>query len=211
MTETAAGATTETVRHRTSLAVWDIPQAVAAGGHFTVKAGAKSSGGCALGGCRVTVLDGGGAVVASGLLGAEPWPGTDALFWSEIELCAPQAAGLATLAMRFDAVSLGEPHDGALQPFSVAVVLPPEHVLTVTVAADDGPVADAIVRAGPIRVMTDAEGRAKLHLAKGRHELAVWKTGYETKPLPLTIDADAAVLVEARALPEQNPDAIWTA
>jgi len=206
MSETAA----ETTRHRSSLAVWDIPQAVAAGEHFSVKAGVKSSGGCALGGCRVTVLDADDVVVASGLLGMDPWQGTDALYWSEIELCAPPTPGLASLAVRFDAVSLDEPHDGAAQRFSVAVVPTPEHTLTVTVAAADGPVADAIVRAGPIRVMTDAEGRARLHLAKGRHELAVWKSGYEAPPVPLTVDADAAVRIEARTLPEENPDAIWT-
>jgi hypothetical protein len=207
----AAGTASEAARHQTSLAVWDIPSAVAAGVHFTVKVGAKSSSGCALGGCRVVVLDGDGTVVASGLLGPQPWHGTDALYWSEVELCAPPAAGLASLAVRFDPATLEEPHDGVSQPFCVAVVPPPEHVLTVTVAADDGPVADAIVRAGPIRVITDAEGRAWLHLAKGRHELAVWKTGYETQPVPLTIEADTAVRVEARLLPEDNPDAIWTA
>src|SRR5947207_3246769 len=110
------GEATETVRHRTSLAVWDIPAAVAAGVHFTVKVGAKSSGGTPLGGCRVTVLDSDSAVVASGVLGAEPWQGTDALYWSEVELCAPQAPGLASLSARFDAVSLDEPHDGASLP-----------------------------------------------------------------------------------------------
>src|SRR5258707_950445 len=87
-------AAAETVRHQTSLAVWDIPAAAAAGEHFTVKAGVKSQGSAKLGGGRVEVLDGAGAVVASGVLGAEPWPGTDGLYWSEIELRAPQAAGL---------------------------------------------------------------------------------------------------------------------
>jgi hypothetical protein len=211
MTETLTGTATDTAGHRTSLAVWDIPPAVAAGEHFTVKVGARSSSGCALGGRRVEVLDGDGAVVASGLLGAAPWHGTDALYWSEIELCAPSAPGLASLAVRFDATALAEPHDGAAQAFCVAVVPPPEHVLTVTVAADDGPVADAIVRAGPIRVMTDAEGRARLHLSKGRHELAVWKSGYAAQPMPLDITADAVLRIEARLLPEENPDAIWTA
>jgi len=205
------GEASETVRSQTSLAAWDIPEAVASGEHFTVKAGVKSSSGCALGGCRITVLDGDGTVVASGLLGAAPWQDTEALYWSEIELCAPAVPGLVSLAVRFDAVALEEPHDGASRPFSIAVVPPPEHVLTVTVAAADGPVADAIVRAGPLRAMTDAEGRARLHLAKGRHELAVWKTGYEAQPVPLTVDADVAIRVEARALPEENHDAIWTA
>ena len=78
-----------------------------------MKVGAKSSGGCALGGCRVEVLDGDGAVVASGRLGDAPWPGTDALYWTEIELRAPSAPGLASLTVRFDAATLDEPHDGA--------------------------------------------------------------------------------------------------
>jgi hypothetical protein len=211
MTSAAAEAATETVRHQTSLAVWDVPAAVAAGERFSVKAGTKSSGGTSLGNCRVEVLDGTGVVIASGQLGAEPWPGTDALYWSEVELCAPQAQGLASFTVRFNAATLEEPHDGAAQPFSVAVVPTPEHTLTVTVAAEDGPLTDAIVRAGPVRVTTDTEGRARLHLAKGNHQIAVWKTGYDAPPVPVRIEADAALRIAARVLPEDNPDAIWTA
>src|SRR4029078_5000826 len=40
-----------------SLAVWDIAPTVAAGERFAVKAGAKSSAGCALGGCRIQGVD----------------------------------------------------------------------------------------------------------------------------------------------------------
>src|SRR4051812_38819526 len=207
----AAESGTETARHETSLAVWDIPAAAAAGEHFTVKAGVKSQAAAKLGGGRIEVLDGAGRVVAAGVLGPEPWPGTDGLYWSEIELRAPQAAGLTQLSVRYDADSLDAPHESATQQFAVAVVPPPEHVLTVTVAADDGPLADAIVRAGPVRVTTDAEGRARLHLAKGAHQIAVWKMGYDSEPVPLTIEADAALAIAARPKPEDNPDAIWTA
>src|SRR4051812_33312174 len=115
---TAAEATT----HATSLAVWDIPAATAAGEHFTVKVGAKSAAGCALAGCRVEVLDAAGAVVAHAALGAAPWPGTSGLFWSEIELCAPSSPGLAPLAVRFAGDKLDEPHETSSSPFSVAVV-----------------------------------------------------------------------------------------
>ncbi|MEI8150457.1 MAG: hypothetical protein WCG92_02530 [Hyphomicrobiales bacterium] len=209
MTEAVTAA--EPARHAASLAVWDIPAATTAGEHFAVKVGAKSSGGCGLGGCRVDVLDSAGAVLASGQLGAEPWPGTDALFWSEIELCAPSAPGLMPLAVRFSADGLVEPHDSGASPFHVAVVAAPDHVLTVTVAAAGSPVADAIVRAGPIRATTDETGRARLHLAKGRHEIAVWKTGYDAPITPLTVEADATLRVEAKVLPEHDPDAIWTA
>ena len=39
----------------------------------------------------------------------------------------------------------------------------------------------------------------------------IWKAGFDTEPVPLTIDADASVDVEARALPQDDPDAVWTA
>jgi hypothetical protein len=197
--------------HQASLAVWDIPAAIAAGEHFAVKVGAKSSAGCALGGCRIEVLDGSGAVLAEGALGAKPWPGTDALFWSEVELCAPSAPGVAALAVRLADAGGNEAHDAPSAPFCVAVVAAPEHVLTVTVAAAGSPVADAIVRAGPVRATTDATGRVRLHLAKGRHELAVWKSGYDAPLTQLLLEADASVIVEAKAEPAYDPDAIWTA
>jgi hypothetical protein len=72
-------------------------------------------------------------------------------------------------------------------------------------------IADATVRAGPIRATTDASGRARLHLAKGQYELAMWKSGYDAPLVPLAVEADAAVQIEAHTLPEDDPDAIWTA
>ena len=111
--------------------------------------------------------------------------------------------GVWSLAVRCD--------DSAASPFSVAVVAAPAHVLTVTVAACGGPVADAIVRAGPVRATTHAAGSARLHLAKGRHELAVWKAGYDAPPTPVEVEADAAVAIEAAVVPEDDPDAVWTA
>jgi hypothetical protein len=194
-----------------SLAAWDIPAAVAAGEQYVVKVGAKSSSGCALGGCRVEVLDGAGQVAGRGRLGPAPWPGTDALFWSEIELRAPSAPGVVDLTARFDATGLAEPHQASAARFCVAVVGAPEHVLTVTVTAENGPVSEAIVRAGPVRAMTDAAGRARLHLAKGEHQLVVWKAGYEADPIPLSIDAETSLKIEARRVPELHPDSIWTA
>src|SRR5689334_3204423 len=113
--------------HQTSLAVWDIPTP-AAGARFSVKVGAKSSAGCALGGGRVEVLDG-DAVVATACLGEAPWPGTDALFWTEVELQAPDKPGLVILAVRFHAAELDEPHEGASAPFRVSVIARPEHTL----------------------------------------------------------------------------------
>ena len=203
--------TADTTLHETSLAVWDVPSAVAAGERFAVKVGVKSSAECALGGRAVEVLDESGAVSASGRLGDVPWPGTAALFWTEVELRAPLALGLATLAARFDAAELDPPHQSAWSSFSVAIVGRPEHSLIVTVAASGRPIEEACVRLGALRAMTDAAGRAEIKLAKGRYELSVWKTGFDTAAVPLVIDADALVEVEARPQPEDDPDAFWTA
>jgi hypothetical protein len=204
-----ADTATDATLHETSLAVWDIPTP-AAGERFTVKVGAKSSAGCALGGCRIEVLDGDN-VVASGILGDVPWPDTGALYWAEIELRAPQTPGPVTLAVRFDAAELEKPHQDASSPFNVTVVARPDHTLAVTVASGGLPIEDAYIRLGPYRATTDASGRASIKLAKGRYELVVWKAGYDTVPVPLAIDADASINVEARALPQDDPDSVWTA
>ena len=55
-----------------------------------------------LGGGRVEVRDGGGAVVASALLGDAPWPGSEALYWAEIALQAPAAPGPLALTAHFE-------------------------------------------------------------------------------------------------------------
>jgi hypothetical protein len=91
------------------------------------------------------------------------------------------------------------------------VVANPEHVLTVTVASDGVPLEEATIRLGPVRATTDRAGVATVKLAKGHYELVVWKAGYDIAPLPLGIEADTAVAVAAQALPEDDPDAIWTA
>ena len=117
----------------------------------------------------------------SGPLGDAPWPGTDALYWAEVELRAPPAPGLVTLAVRFDAGDLDEPHQDASSPFNVSVVARPDHTLTVKVASGGVPIEDAIIRLGPYRATTDASGRPRSNLATGRYELVVWKAGYDTR------------------------------
>jgi hypothetical protein len=205
-----AGDGQEPQRHTASLAVWDVPVAAPAGEIFSVKAGVKSSGGVPLGGRRVELCDNTGAVLAAGQLGDTPWPGSEALYWAEIALPAPDAPGTLTLTAHFDGHA-SEPHETASSGFSINVVACAEHTLTVTVAADGAPLPDALVRLGPYRAPTDASGTAKIRLAKGQYDLVVWKTGYEMTATPIAVEADAAVAVTTQPLPEENPDAVWTA
>ena len=182
-----AGDTEVQQRHTTSLAVWDVPAAVATGETFTVKAGVKSSAGVALGGACVELCDGAGAVVAQGLLEDEPWPDSEALCWTEIALKAPAEPGTLSLTARFDGHA-NEPHEPASAGLSVNIVARAEHTLTVTVAADGTPLADAVVRLGPYREPTDASGIAKIRLARGRYELVVWRTGYAMTATPVAVE-----------------------
>jgi hypothetical protein len=198
--------------HAASLAVWAAPNAAIAGELFTLKAGAKCSDGCDLSGQRIEVCDAAGAVVASGQTGATPWPGTAALYWTELTLPAPVDVGPAAWSARLDANALDVPHDCAAASFSVTVIRPPEHTLTVKVVAKDtaAPIEDADIRLGACRARTGPSGVAQVRIGKGRYELHVWKAGYETPATAVEVRADAFVEIEALALPDDDPDARWT-
>jgi len=203
--------TGEVAPHDSTLAVWGMPDAVAAGERFTVKVGAKSSVGCVLRGGRIEIRDAAAAAVASGCLGEAPWPGTGALFWAEIELRAPAVPGLLTLSAQFDAAEIDPPHRGASSHFSVAIVERPEHTMTVKVIAKENlaPVDEAHVRLGPHHATTDGAGLAEVKVSKGRYPLHVWKAGYEAPATAIDVTHDVFVTVELVTVLEQDPDAHW--
>jgi hypothetical protein len=113
--------------------------------------------------------------------------------------------------LRLGASELELPHDAATTSFSVAVVRPPEHVLKVKVIEQTtaAPIPDVELRLGAYRGTTGASGLAEIALPKGRYELHVWKVGFEARPRPVEIDADAFVEIEALVIPEEEPDARW--
>jgi hypothetical protein len=197
--------------HETSLAVWAIPSPVVTGRSFTIKVGAKSAAGCDLMGAHIAVCDAAGAVLASGVLGDTPWPGTSALYWTELSLIAPAEAGMFSWSVKFAAADLALAHQGSSSRFSIVIVDPPEHRLTVKVVERDtgSPVADAQVRLGAHRAATGGSGLAELMVPKGTYDLNVWKSGYEAPKTTVTIEADLAVEVAIAPLPEENPDAGW--
>jgi hypothetical protein len=201
----------QTKPHQTSLAAWAIPSPVVTGQRFAIKAGAKSATACDLNGRMIEVRDGTGAVMARGNLGPAPWPGTTALYWAELELQAPAEAGMFSWSVRFDAAELDIPHEDAAASFSIAIVSPPEHKLTVRVFEREtaAPIADAHVRLGAYRAATGPSGLAEIMMPKGTYDLNVWKVGYEAPASSVTIDADAAVEVAVAVVPEENPDAAW--
>jgi hypothetical protein len=192
----------------TSLAVWDIPTPAVAGERFAIKAGAKSAAGRTLAGACIEVVDANGAVVASGTLGADPWPGTEALCWTAFDVPAPAQQGVAEYAVRLAA---GQGGESAKARFSVAIAAKPEYTLRIQIAerSSGEALAGVEVRAGPFRGRTDKAGRADLRIAKGTYEIMLWRTAHVAEPRPLTVDGDATLALTMTHVPEEHPDARW--
>jgi hypothetical protein len=201
----------QTKPNTTSLAVWAIPSPVVMGERFSVKVGAKSAAGCELGGRRIQISDQSGRLLGQGHLQAIPWPGTSALYWTEVEVPAPDREGMFWCTVNFAATDIETPHEGSSSKFSVAIVRPPEHRLTIEVLEKDtkAPIEDAQVRLGAYGAATDPSGRAEVALPDGSYELTVWKVGYDTPGLTVDVHDDVSVRVEAVIVPPANPDAAW--
>ena len=197
--------------HETSLAVWAIPSPVVTSRPFAIKVGAKSAAGCDLTGMPIAVRDPAGVMLAGGVLGDTPWPGTSSLYWTELPLIAPAEAGMFSWSVELAAADLALPHQGSSSRFSIAIVDPPEHRLTIKVVAQEtaSPVENAHVRLGAYRATTDGSGFAQLMVPKGAYDLNVWKSGYDAPTASIVIDADRTVEIAMAPMPEENPDAAW--
>lgn len=185
----------QTRPHRTSLAVWAVPSPVRMAEPFTVTVGAKSSGACALAGAIIEIHDDTGAAAGKGLLGDTPWPGTDALYWTQIALTGPSREGRQHWRVAFAATDVELPHLGASAEFSFAAVKAPEHRVAVTVTEGEAatPVEHTEVALGPYRAATDKAGIAHIDVPAGTYDLAVWKSGFEAASMTVDITADASV------------------
>ena len=203
--ESALLVSSQTRPHRTSLAVWAVPMPVRMADRFAITVGAKSSGTCALRGAKVEIHDEIGAAVGDGVLGDTPWPGTDALYWTEIELAAPPRDGMLCWSATFAASELELPHLDASAEFSFTAVKPPQHSVKIKIIARDTatPLAEAQVALGPFRAGTDKAGLACIEVPSGTYDLAVWKAGFEATSKGVEIAADLSVQFELIRLPEE--------
>jgi len=91
--ETSTAFSFATTAHATRVNVWGLPSAIAAGERFGVKVGIKCSAGCKLTGRPLRIFDHDGAQVGSASLLDDIWPGTTALYFSEVEAQAPLKTG----------------------------------------------------------------------------------------------------------------------
>jgi hypothetical protein len=202
---------TVVIPQATSIAVWSIPSPVVTGSRFAVEIGAKSSAGVALVGQYIDVRDESGAVVARGCLGKAAYPGTGALYWTPVELVAPEREGLSTWSVVFEPKELDLPHERASTTFSVSVVRPPEHRLSIKVIDQrtSAPIPDVQVRLGAYRAVTGPEGLAVVEMPEGTYELHIWKIGHQARIRSVQLDKSMLIEVEALSVPEEDPDAAW--
>ena len=198
--------------HAVQLNVWDVPSATVAGERFRVSVGARCSAGCNLGGRELTLFDQNGSPVGTVKLGHDVWPGTEALYFAEVEARAPLAAGSHQWEAKFAGRDSEQPHATGSLPLMVRVVSAPD--CEVTVKAIDRetqtPIAGARVVMHPYRAVTDGDGIARMRVAGGRYDILV--SGSRYLPVRTSVEVTADVITTAQldvdepwASPEEVP------
>jgi hypothetical protein len=205
-TSTAFGFMVEA--HATSVNVWGLPSAIAAGERFALKVGIKCSAGCKLTGTALRIFDHDGAQVGSASLLDDIWPGTTALYFCEIEAQAPRKPGDYAWEVHAPASDRGVPHQADSFTFTIKVVSPPDAEVTVA-AVDDAtqtPINGVHVLLHPYRTSTDETGIAKVKVTRGRYRLYV--SGFNYIPYAGNIDVagDVTVRVALAVEPEGQED-----
>ena len=203
--ESALALRFRTIPHASSLTVWGAPSPTPAGGRFSVKVGLRCARGCRLSGAAVAVCDETGAAVARGRLGTAPWQGTDALYWTAIDVPAPAAEGVRVWSAELADVGAELPHDGPPAAFSVRTGKACEHRATVRVteAAGGQPVAGVEVRVGPYRALTAADGVAVVAVPQGAFDVSIRKDGLEAPSFKVSVDGDLSLDIEAKVVPKR--------
>ena len=194
--------------HATSVNVWGLPSAIAAGERFGFTVGIKCSAGCKLTGSQVSIVNEQGAHVGAGCLGEDLWPGTSALYFARVEAEAPIAIGDHRWEARIAPSDSGVPHAGGAATFTVKVVRPPDHEVTVEAfdVEKQTPIAGAHVLLHPYRAVTDGSGAARLKVAKGRYQLFVSGFNYIGYENIIDVAADVTTRAELVAEPEGQED-----
>ena len=189
--------------HVTSMAVWDTPSPVVMNSSFTVKIGIKCSAMCQLAGHNVAVHNEVGTQIGRGVLGEATWPGTDSLYWAEVQLAAPSTKNVASWTVTFATTGLMLPHETVPTALTFRTVKPPENRITVRIidGKTDLPVEDVEVRLGVYQAFTDTQGLANVEVPKDTYILTIRKDGYTAPPTTLEVIENVAVQVRASSAP----------
>lgn len=197
--------------HAAQLNVWDVPFATVAGERFMVAVGVRCSAGCDLSGQELSIFDQAGAEAGKVKLGHDVWPGTEALYFAEVEARAPLTAGSHLWEVRIaDRVS-EVPHAAGSFPLVVRVVSPPDCEVTIRAVDREKqtPIEGAHVVMHPYRAVTDENGIAKVKVTRGAYDILV--SGLRYVPVGTTVEVNADMITTAELdvdEPWESPDEV---
>jgi len=191
--------------HAAHLNVWGAPSAIVAGERFKFTVGVKCSAGCSLAGRGLNIFDCEGSQVGSANVGRDTWPGTDAVYFAEVEAEAPLTAGDHQWEVKTAAWSSELPHAVGSFAFVLKVVSSPDCEVTVEAVDREKqtPIKGARVVMHPYRAMTDENGVAKVKVTKGRYDVLV--SGSKYIPVCTTVEVTADMITRA----ELDVDPPW--
>ena len=188
--------------HWASMAVWDVRSPVEGGSRTSVKVGVRCDQGCNLGGSRVEVVDG-EREISGGTLGDSPAPGTEALYWTVVELDAPRESGYHEWSARLAGRESQVVHRAPDFRFAQMVTESAEYRLTICVVdgATSKPLDGAYVRVGPKTLYCDMDGKVTAPVSKGGVELVAWKRDHRMFRTTVDVKGDSEIDVELTPFP----------
>jgi len=186
------------VPHTPSLAVWDTPSPISIRSRFAMKLGVKCSAGCKLAGEIVEIYNHKGEEISKAILNNNPWPGSNALYWTEVFLPAPDIEDYFTWRVNFDPQGLAVPHRKTYSPFGFHTAPQPDHIVTVQVLDQQTqwPLRDAYVMMNIYRTYTDEAGIAVFHVPRGAYQLSVYEKRHEIYEKTVRVDKELSVKAE---------------
>jgi hypothetical protein len=195
--------------HAAQLTAWDVPSAVVAGERFKFAVGARCSAGCDLGGRELSLFDQKGQVVGTVKLGHDVWPGTEALYFAEVEAGAPTETGSHQWEAKIAGWDAELPHAAGSIPLIVRAVTAPDCEVTIKAVDRENqtPIKGARVVMHPYRAVTDDNGVARVRVARGQYDILVSGSRYLPACASVEVTADMATSAELDAdQPEEDQE-----
>lgn len=191
--------------HATSVVVWDVPTAIVAGEMFRFKLGVKCSSDCPSTGWTFAVNDERGEEIAAGAFGNEPWRGTVALYYAEVEARAPTEEGLFDWTASAPGTGSDIPHEQRKVRFGVRAVRQPDCLIAIEAVdkASQLPIKGAKVVVHPYRTFTDDRGHAEVRVPKGAYRIFV--SGADHVPYRAETEVLADKSIRAELLFDRAP------
>ena len=198
--------------HAVQLNVWDVPSTTVAGERFRFAAGVRCSTGCDLGGRELIIFDQEGSRAGTVKLGRDTWPGTEALYFAEVEARAPLTVGSHQWEAKIAGWDAELPHAAGSFPMIVRVVSAPDCEVTVRAVDREKqtPIKGARVVMHPYRAVTDDNGIARVRVARGQYDILVSGSQYLPACASVEVTADMITSAELDAdQPWQSQDEVF--